>query len=105
LGLYWGVHDPNGDSKVLESFITDENGAFRMSYTPPGSSEGNLLYELQFPITIKPFEGDWFDAANIYREWALPNARWTQKGRLIDRNDFPKWAYNITTWLSDFWLS
>lgn len=95
------MHDPKGDTKTLESYITENNGAFRLSYTPPGSSEGNMLYETVFPITIKPFEGDWYDAANIYREWALPNADWTKKGRLAERTNIPQWTYDITTWFMD----
>ena len=101
LGIYWGIHDPRGDTKTLESYITDKSGAFRLSYTPPGSSEGNKLYETIFPITIKPFEGEWYDASNIYREWALPNADWTKKGRLADRTNIPQWTYNLTTWFMD----
>lgn len=61
-----------------------------------------MLYETIFPITIKPFEGDWYDAAKIYREWALPNADWTKKGRLAERTNFPQWAFNITTWFNMF---
>ena len=70
-----------------------------MFYWPPGSNEGNMLHELGFPIKIIPFEGDWFDAATIYKEWVLPNADWTKPGKLIDRQDIPGWAFNITTWL------
>ena len=64
-----------------------------------------MLHELSYPITIRPFEGDWYDAANIYRDWVLPNSFWTKKGRLLERNETPKWAYNITTWLMDAWPS
>lgn len=70
-----------------------------MIYWPPGSNEGNMLHELGFPIKIIPFEGDWFDAATIYKEWVIPNAMWTKPGKLIDRPEVPQWVYNITTWL------
>ena len=73
-----------------------------MFYWPPGSNEGNMLHELGFPIKIIPFEGDWYDAASIYKDWVLPNADWTKPGKLIDRKEIPAWAYNITTWLSTF---
>lgn len=59
-----------------------------------------MLHELDFPLRIIPFEGDWYDAASIYREWVLPNALWTQQGKMIDRKDIPHWAYNITTWVN-----
>ena len=102
LGLYYGIHDPEGNTKSIDSFITNSSGAFKLSYTPPGSDEGNLLHELPFPITIRPFEGDWYDAASIYREWVLPNSDWTKKGRLSERSEIPQWAFDITFWLLGF---
>jgi hypothetical protein len=54
--------------------------------------QGNMLYKLDFPLKIIPFEGDWYDAASMYREWVLPNAHWTQRGKMADRGDTPAWA-------------
>lgn len=102
MGLYYGIHDPVGNTKATDSFITDDAGAFLFSYTPPGSSEGNMLHDTGYPIVIKPFEGDWYDAANLYREWVLPNAEWVKAGRMDERNTTPEWAYNLTTWLTPF---
>jgi len=61
-----------------------------------------MLHEIGFPIVVIPFEGDWYDAASLYREWVLPNADWVKMGRLDERNDTPAWAYNLTTWLNPF---
>lgn len=61
-----------------------------------------MLHEMGFPVVLKPFEGDWYDAANLYREWVLPNADWVKNGRLDERNNTPAWAYNLTTWLTPF---
>ena len=102
VGLYFGVHDPHANTKRIESYITKTAASFTMFYWPPGSNEGNMLHELGFPIKIIPFEGDWYDAASIYKDWVLPNADWTKPGKLIDRKEIPAWAYNITTWLSTF---
>ena len=79
--------------------MSDERGAFRISFTPAGSSESNKLHEMPFPLVIKAFEGDWYDAANLYRAFVIPNAEWVKKGRLIDRKNIPAWAFNLTTWL------
>jgi hypothetical protein len=102
IGLYFGVHDPQGNTKALEAYVTPAGASFNLQYWPPGSNEGNLLHELGFPIKIIPFEGDWYDAATIYREWALPNAEWTKPGKLIERGETPAWAYNLTTWLVSY---
>lgn len=61
-----------------------------------------MLHDTGYPIVIKPFEGDWYDAANLYREWVLPNAEWVKAGRMDERNTTPEWAYNLTTWLTPF---
>ena len=39
----------------------------------------------------------------IYRDWVLPNAQWTQLGKLENRTDIPEWSYNITTWVNTHW--
>jgi len=43
-----------------------------------------------YPIRIGVFDGDWQDAAVIYRDWALAQT-WTRKGRLHERTDVPAW--------------
>lgn len=64
---------------------------------------GNTLYEPAFPIVFAPFEGDWYDAAIIYKTWAIPNAVWLKQGKMADRTDIPNWIYNITTWVNSHW--
>lgn len=74
-----------------------------MGYTPAKAAVGNTLYNNLMPITIVPFEGDWFDAAMIYKDWAVPNAEWLKQGKMSERTDIPQWAYNITTWVNSHW--
>lgn len=47
-----------------------------MGFTPFKAAVGNTLYDNLMPITIVPFEGDWYDAAMIYKKWVIPNAVW-----------------------------
>jgi hypothetical protein len=44
-----------------------------------------------------------WDASQIYRAWALPNALWTQRGPLRQRTDTPAWLFNTTTWVNSHW--
>jgi hypothetical protein len=44
---------------------------------PAESSQGFANYKATWPMVISVFEGDWYDAAEIYREWAIPNVDWT----------------------------
>ncbi|MBN2254289.1 MAG: hypothetical protein JW736_01135 [Deltaproteobacteria bacterium] len=43
---------------------------------------------------IGVFSGDWYDAAQIYRDWAL-RQEWAGKGPLSSRNDIPAWYRSI----------
>ena len=103
LGVYFGTHDPNGHTKSFSFEQFNDTARFGLGQIPANATEGNQLYEIDYTIKIKPFEGDWFDAAMIYREWVLPNAQWTQLGKLADRKDIPEWSYNITTWVNTHW--
>ena len=111
MGIYWATHDPNGHDKtfgfVQEPANNGETGSLVgeliIKHVPINSNQGNTLHKLDFPIKIIPFEGNWYDAASIYREWVIPNAQWTQRGRMKDRGDTPAWAYNITTWINTHW--
>jgi hypothetical protein len=50
------------------------DGELMFRYVPYNSYQGNVIHQLDFPLIMVPFEGDWYDAASIYREWVLPNA-------------------------------
>lgn len=63
IGLYYGVHDPKANSKDIDSYLLGNNAAFTYTATPPNANEGNMLHELDYPIRIVPFEGDWYDAS------------------------------------------
>ena len=43
--------------------------------------------------------GGWWEAAQLYREWALSSAVWTRKGNLSQRTDIPAWLLRTPLWL------
>ena len=47
-------------------------------------------YTLPGDAVLGPFAGDWFDAAQIYRQWAI-TAPWCRKGPIYQRDDYPQW--------------
>jgi hypothetical protein len=47
-------------------------------------------YHSDFPIVMGPFSGDWYDAAQLYRTWAL-GQNWASRGSLAARIDIPGW--------------
>ena len=49
---------------------------------------------MNYEVILQGFEGDWYDAAQIYREWALGSAKWTRKGDVATRlrnKQFPEY--------------
>jgi hypothetical protein len=74
-------HRPNKVKKQLDFSMT--------FYVPDGKIYGSNA-SIPYDIVSTVFEGDWYDAAQIYREWALRQI-WTSKGPLALRKDIPKW--------------
>ena len=84
-GLYFALYDPDSHSKFID-------------FSKPGDSVADYLFlhvrhfpelnqhdfQLTYPIVIGVFEGDWYDAAQIYRRWTLQQS-WAQSGKIYDR--------------------
>ena len=60
---------------------------------------------MPYDVVLAGFEGDWWDAANIYREWVLHEAVWTRAGNLTTRaadRAYPQWLLQAPFW-SQIW--
>ena len=95
VGLYFATQDSEGMLQLM-----GYNGGRYPNATDPGMPAGirwlhlpedladsspSARYELSYQVIIESFSGDWFDASQIYREWVLPSASWTQAGNLSSR--------------------
>ncbi len=56
------------------------------------SSSGNAWAVRQL------FQGDWFDAAVIYRRWVREHARWYPRPADAGREDTPRWMRDLHVW-------
>jgi len=103
--VYVAAHDPKGENKHFHCDAGAGYSSFHVEATPPGA--GTPLnaqpYTVDYGVTLAIFRGDWWDASQIYRRWALPNVPWTRSGPLASRTDVPKWMFNITTWVNSHW--
>ena len=74
-GLYMAVHDPAGNLKTVLAARTSATtwGLRAMHMLAPGAAPG--LYVLPSVFHMQAFNGSAWHAAQIYRSWALPNAR------------------------------
>ena len=62
-------------------------------------------WTLPYDVVLAGFEGDWFDAAMIYRGWALREATWTKPGNLSTRArdpSYPHWLLEAPLWTQVF---
>lgn len=67
-GLYIAAHDEDCNPKGIEFHRADEKGIkldFRLF--PGGVGKG--LYRMPYDMILEVFDGDWYDASAIYRDW------------------------------------
>jgi hypothetical protein len=105
-GVYVGAHDPKASSKGLGCQVSSAgtHANFEIQAIAPNAGEGGINYVPTWPIVISAFENDWWDAAQIYRTWALASADWTKQGTMAQRMDkIPKFAFDLTTWINTHW--
>jgi len=86
-GLYYGVHDGNGYTKGMFSYrILDGINMTAVHLFP---HEYGNDYSIPYDTVLGVFKGDWYHAADIYKEWAIKQ-KWCSK-KIVERKDIPNW--------------
>ena len=102
-GFYFAEEDGQANRKHFAWTPDAERGTLTFSISHPVLNWGakELVNEYGRPgdVVMGPFQGDWFDAARIYREWAL-TAPWSRKGPISEREDFPRWLARLGYWMN-----
>lgn len=96
-GLYFAAHDSEARIKSLTIGRTHD-----VSFTTPVENAGLAGKAAEGPrydVTVAAFAGDWWAAARLYRAWAL-TTKWTAKGPIVARTDYPKRLAEIPLWLN-----
>jgi hypothetical protein len=65
----------------------------RWLHFPENSLKATNSWEMSYDVILASFEGDWWDAAMIYRDWALQSAVWTKAGNLTTRIKTPGYPH------------
>jgi hypothetical protein len=94
-GLYIGAHD--GDARTKKLVITDEQHVTFETLAENAGIPDSHSVSL-FPVVIKAYKGDWWEAARIYREWVLQQ-KWARKGWLAERSDAAQDYLNVGVWM------
>jgi len=116
--LYYATHDPTANYKHFK-FSGDNYVGVNPSHTAfssmtvnhylPNACSASEYFDLatssklSYSTIVGAYTGDWWDGTQIYREWALESAAWTQQGPLLMRTDIPAWFYNIQLWINSGW--
>ena len=96
-GVYIGFEDPKAQSKEIAASGVQADGSFSCRwYVPavPGSCTQQFATSGQAAVEV--FEGDWFDAAQIYKRF-VKQAEWWPESR--SRSDTPDWYRELTFWV------
>eukprot|EP00466_Bigelowiella_natans_P008547 jgi/Bigna1/75549/fgenesh1_pg.35_\ len=102
-GVYVAAHDAKGESKNFGCNVDGTMASFQISAIPPDAGVRSFEYTHPWPVVLAVFEGSWWDAAEIYRNWAVSEADWTRQGPMHERSDIPQWLFNVTTWVNSHW--
>jgi hypothetical protein len=88
-GLYIASQDTAGYTKYLEAARPNNNWLeMDHAYVPTFAAGSSVT--VPYPVVVGFFNGDWFDAATLYRTWAIQQP-WAQGGPLVTRVDVPDW--------------
>lgn len=78
-GIYFGFHDPDAALKTFR--VVDEEGGIKMEgqFPIPDKQIAGNDWEMPGHFELDLFNGNWFEAAQIYKSWASTSANyWPQ---------------------------
>ena len=88
-GLYMATYDSEGCTKRLGCRPAEAGDALDLTIQHRYDEQPGLDFALPYDIVVGTFTGDWYDAADIYKEWAYQQ-HWCSK-KLLERDDIPDW--------------
>jgi len=98
-GLYWAMYDGEGYQKrSVYDNKTAEQIEFKLCCTVENCLTPGVDFSSPYPIVLGAYEGDWWDAARMYREWALQQ-KWCAKGPWHKREDVADWLKECDIWI------
>ena len=96
-GLYIGNHDYEANHKVLSAKNAEDSITYTCTNWPAIPEKSGGIYSIPFETAVGVFDGDYYHAAQIYREFAL-SAKWSQAGPM-SRRPIPQWVKDTDLWL------
>ena len=95
-----GVHDPDSRLKMMPVAPVGERANLRAVHMPDSFDDASTAsFTVPYQVVVAAVRGSWWEASQIYREWALAEAAWTRAGNLSTRTDIPAWLLRAPLWL------
>lgn len=114
-GLYFAAHDPWAWDKQFEwrnNYHTYTDAADNSTRVVASTAVGIHIvpydagrlsaFNMSWSFAIGAFAGDWYGAAQLYREWSLQQSQWGYSP-IFKRSDFPPWLLNNNVWINTGW--
>ncbi|HMD85179.1 MAG TPA: DUF6259 domain-containing protein [Terriglobia bacterium] len=86
-GLYVACDDPKGLPKFIDPLLGKDGVTMGLGHYPGTRGPGET--KLPYHVVLGTFHGDWYAAAEIYRDWASKQPFCATK--MAQRTDMPKW--------------
>ena len=86
-GVYFAHEDPTGAVKGVSTM--PKRGDLDAAYTTSVGRKNGNSYTLSGVAAVEVFDGNWYDAAQIYRTFVQNHAMWAI--RELPRKDTPQW--------------
>ena len=89
-GVFVGTQDSTPNLTHTRIQNTPRELTWSVAHFPPNITYAEEDYAQPYDCVVGPFRGDWYDACQIYRSWALKQS-WCRQGPLRTRQDVPQW--------------
>ena len=87
-GLYVATYDSEGYNKKFGYTASEKRDALDLSIEHHYDERPGLDFSLSYDTVVGTFHGDWYDAADIYKDWAHQQ-HWC--ARKLKERDVPEW--------------
>ena len=97
-GIYAGVQDKTGHAISLFAGKRQKGKGVSFGIRHDVEGMGKISkYHLPYTVTTAVFEGDWYESAQLYKEFAKETP-WGKIPELAQRKDVPKWLLDTDLW-------
>lgn len=94
-GLYLACEDTEANVKLIKPLHREPGIRLGIAHVGDWPQQGTR--ELEYDIVLRGFKGDWYDAAELYRQWSL-RQHWATP--LHQREDVPEWLLDGAAYIT-----